>query len=195
MTALLEFPFPLPDRFLDALGYSRVVEAFESPAMCARLADLLRREGFAEAQPMPTGPRRYVMLNWESADDELAFTDGVHSGAGQLDHWLFLQVLHRPQVHGWLAEHQVDLGSSDAPATHALVVDADSGVAAARAAPSPNSASARASHRSPPSLVTCSAVKCARIDSPAGVGSTNHGAGLGSSLSGMAQSHIGAPPG
>jgi hypothetical protein len=37
---------------------------------------------------MPTGPRRYVMLNWESAGDELAFTDGVHSGAGQLDHWL-----------------------------------------------------------------------------------------------------------
>jgi hypothetical protein len=38
---------------------------------------------------------------------------------------LFLQVLHRPQVHGWLVEHQVDLGSSDAEATHALIVEGD----------------------------------------------------------------------
>ena len=59
----------------------------------------------------------------EPAGDELAFADGVHSGAGQLDHWRFLQVLHRPQVHGWLVEHQVDLDSSDAPATHAVIVD------------------------------------------------------------------------
>ena len=61
--------------------------------------------------------------------NELAFADGVHSGAGQLAHWLFLQVLHRSPVHGWLIEHQVDLGSSEASATHALVVDADSGAA------------------------------------------------------------------
>src|SRR5947209_14035348 len=32
-------------------------------------------------------------------------------------------------IVAWLVEHQVDLGSSDAPATHALVVDADSGAA------------------------------------------------------------------
>ena len=33
-------------------------------------------------------------------------------------------------IVAWLVEHQVDLGSSDAPATHALIVDADSGAAA-----------------------------------------------------------------
>ena len=32
-------------------------------------------------------------------------------------------------IGAWLVEHQVDLGSSDAPATHALIVDADSGAA------------------------------------------------------------------
>ena len=67
------------------------------------------------------------------------FADGVHSGAGQLRHWVWLDYLHGrtpgvpPPVLGpivaWLVEHQVDLGSSDAPATHALVVDADSGAA------------------------------------------------------------------
>ena len=67
------------------------------------------------------------------------FADGVHSGAGQLRHWVWLDYLHGrtpgvpPPVLGpivaWLVEHQVDLGSSDAPATHALIVDAESGTA------------------------------------------------------------------
>jgi hypothetical protein len=123
MPSLIPWPFPLPERFLDALGYARTVEAFESPAMRARVAELLRREGITEAQPTTTGPRRYVMLHWEPAGDELAWSDGAHSGAGQLDHWRFLQVLHRPRVHSWLVEHHIDLGSSEASGTHALVVD------------------------------------------------------------------------
>jgi hypothetical protein len=57
----------------------------------------------------------------------LAFADGVHSGAGQLGHWCFLDYLHGGRsfgpIYGWLVEHDVDLGSSEAPATHALVVD------------------------------------------------------------------------
>ena len=118
-----------------------MVEAFDSPAMRARLAELLRRQGIVDNEPAaPRGPRRYVALYWEPAGDELAFTDGVHSGAGQLNHWAWLDYLRgnftvrdaplagRP-IYGWLVEHQVGLGSSDAPATHALVVDADSGAA------------------------------------------------------------------
>ena len=140
MADLIRWPFPLPDRFLDQLGYVRTVEAFDSPAMRACLAEVLHRQGIAKPQPMPAGPRRYVALWWEPAGDELAFTDGVHSGAGQLNHWLWLDYLHGrtpsvpPPVLGpigaWLLEHQVDLGSTDAPATHALIVDADSGAAA-----------------------------------------------------------------
>ena len=82
MPALIPWPFPLPEGFLDQLGYPRVVEAFDSPAMRARLAELLRRQGLAEPQPMPTGPRRFVLLHWEPAGDELAWSDGAHSGAG-----------------------------------------------------------------------------------------------------------------
>ena len=82
MPALIPWPFPLPEGFLDQLGYPRVVEAFDSPAMRARLAELLRRQGIAEPQPMPTGPRRFVLLHWEPAGDELAWSDGAHSGAG-----------------------------------------------------------------------------------------------------------------
>jgi hypothetical protein len=134
MPDLIPWPFPLPEQFLDQLGYARTVEAFESPAMRAHITDLLRRQGITEPQPIPTGPRRYVMLYWEPAGDELAFADGVHSAAGQLHHWVWLDYLRgRGQfggpMYGWLVEHQVDLGSSDAPATHALLVDADSGSA------------------------------------------------------------------
>ena len=123
----------------DALGYPRVVEAFDSPAMRAHLAELLRRQGIDAGAAPPTGPRHFVALYWEPAGDELAFTDGVHSGAGQLQLWLWLDYLHGrtpgvpPPVLGpivaWLVEHQVDLGSSEASATHALVVDRQSGQA------------------------------------------------------------------
>jgi hypothetical protein len=45
MADLLPWPFPLPERVEEALGYPRVVEAFDSPAMRAHLAELLRRQG------------------------------------------------------------------------------------------------------------------------------------------------------
>ena len=32
-------------------------------------------------------------------------------------------------IVAWMLEHQVDLGSSDAPATHALIVEGDAGAA------------------------------------------------------------------
>ena len=123
MPALIPWPFPAPEGSLDQLGYARTVEAFDSPAMRARLAELLRRQGLVEPQPMPTGPRCFVLLHWESTGDELAWGDGVHSGVGQLDHWPWLDYRRRGPIHGWLVEHQVDLGSSEASATHALVVD------------------------------------------------------------------------
>src|ERR671937_526508 len=45
MPALIPWPFPLPEGFLDQLGYARTLEAFDSPAMRARLTELLRRQG------------------------------------------------------------------------------------------------------------------------------------------------------
>jgi hypothetical protein len=133
MSEVIPWPFPLPERFLDALGYARAVAAFESPAMRARVAELLRQQGVDSPMPPPTGPRRLVAVWWEPAGDELAFADGAHSGAGQLDHWPYLDYLHAHRhfgsTYGWLVEHQVDLGSSDGPATHAFIVDAESNTA------------------------------------------------------------------
>jgi hypothetical protein len=98
---------------------------------------MLRRTNISDEQIAATEhalatrqPRRFVSLWWESAGDELAFSDRVASGAGQLAHWPYLDYMHsRGQgfgpIYGWLVEHQVDLGSSEAPATHALVLDRD----------------------------------------------------------------------
>src|SRR5919197_6452748 len=49
MADLIRWPFALPGRFLDALGYPRVVEAFDSPAMRARLA-ARQASGFASVK-------------------------------------------------------------------------------------------------------------------------------------------------
>ncbi len=123
MHELMLWPFALPDQFLDNLGYGRVVQALDSPALRARVTELLRQQGIAGPQSPPPGPQRYVALWWESAGDELAWSDGAHSGAGQLDHWSWLDYMRRGAIYGWLVEYQVNLGSSDTVATHALVID------------------------------------------------------------------------
>src|SRR5919204_55599 len=103
MADLIRWPFPLPERFLDQLVYGRTVEAFERPAMRARLAELQRRQGLDAGAAPPTGPRRFVIFHWQPAGDELAFADGVHSGAGQLNPWAWLDYLHgrrhRPSIY------------------------------------------------------------------------------------------------
>ena len=103
--------------------------------MRARVAELLRQQGIPAEQLGPISPRRYLALWWEPAGDELAWSNGTHSGAGQLNHWTWLDYLHgtaasdaplvRGVIRGWLAEHQVDFGSGDAEATHALLIDTE----------------------------------------------------------------------
>jgi hypothetical protein len=133
MSEVIPWPFPLPEHFLDALGYARAVAAFESSAMRARVAELLRQQGVESPMAPPAGPRPWVTLYWEPAGDELAFADGAHSGAGQLQHWAWRDYLHGRShfgpIYGWLVEHEINLGSSDGSATHALVVDAESNIA------------------------------------------------------------------
>jgi hypothetical protein len=133
MTGLIPWPFPLPDRFVDSLGYERAAGPM---AMPESLRALLVRTNITEAQIAATErslaarrPRRFVLLYWQPSGDELAYEDGQGSGAGQLDHWRYLQYLHGRRgtalgvIHGWLVEHEVNLGSSEEPATHALIVD------------------------------------------------------------------------
>jgi hypothetical protein len=89
MTDPIPWPFPLPEEFLEQLDYPRVVGAFDSPAMRAQLAQLFRdqRIPIDLDEALPRGPRPFVALWWELAGDELAWSNGAHSGAGQLDHW------------------------------------------------------------------------------------------------------------
>ena len=127
------FPFDLPPDFLARLGYDRAISG--SLPFTDEVREQLRREygaeGLAafEASVAARRPRRWVALYWEPAGDELGWTDGQSSGAGQLDHWPYLDLVHRPQVRGWLIEHEIDLGNSEEPASHALVIDRETGQA------------------------------------------------------------------
>jgi hypothetical protein len=118
MPDLIPWPFPLPERFLEVLGYARAVSARfpVTDQLRAQIRHDFGDDGLAafEASLANRGPRRFVALFWEPAGDELGWTDGQSSGAGQLDHWLWLDYLHRRgqfagPIHGWLVEHQVDL--------------------------------------------------------------------------------------
>ena len=125
LAGLQPFPLDLPPDFLARLGYERAVGT--RMPLTDQMRDQLRREYGTEGLPAfeasvaARQPRRYVALFWEPAGDELGWTDGRSSGAGQLNHWLYLDLVHRPQVHAWLVEHAVDPGSSEASGTHALV--------------------------------------------------------------------------
>jgi len=126
------FPFTLPPAFLAQLGYERAAGPVVLPESTR---EMLRRTNISEAEIAATEqtlrarqPRRWVALYWQPAGDELAWDDGHGSGVGQLDHWFFLAFMHEPEpgrgnIYGWLTEHAVDLGSSEEPATHWLVVD------------------------------------------------------------------------
>src|SRR5438105_12738182 len=108
---------PLPPHFLTTLGYERAV---------AGSVQLARRFSQATGSPMPSfEPRRFVGLYWESGGDELGWSDGCSSGAGQLNHWPFLDWRHKTlsfleMDQGW------SLGSTDGPEDHWMVCDRES---------------------------------------------------------------------
>ena len=78
-------------------------------------ADFLRRLGYGHG-------RRLVGVYWQPAGDEAVFDDGVLSLAGA-DPWTYLELVRQPRVEAWLDEQQVNLGTSEEPATHWLLVD------------------------------------------------------------------------
>jgi hypothetical protein len=55
------------------------------------------------------------------------YDDGVSSACGMSDNWLYLGFIHRPPVQAWLDAHGVNLGNSDQPASHWLVIDSTTG--------------------------------------------------------------------
>lgn len=66
--------------------------------------------------------RRIVAVYWEPVGDEAAFTDGVHGLVGA-DPYVYWELTRQPAVRAWLWEHDINLGNSDQPATHWLLVD------------------------------------------------------------------------
>jgi hypothetical protein len=68
--------------------------------------------------------RRFVALFWEPCGDESCFDDGVSSACGLTDNWMFLALVRRPDVGGWLDANGIHLGNSEQPAPHWLVADA-----------------------------------------------------------------------
>jgi hypothetical protein len=68
-----------------------------------------------------------VALYWEPCGDEACYDNGVSSACGLCDNWLYLDFIHRPQVQAWLDANGVNLGNSDQPASHWLVIDSTTG--------------------------------------------------------------------
>ena len=77
--------------------------------------NFLRRLGYDHG-------RRLVGVYWQPAGDEAVFDDGAISLTGA-DPWTYLELVRQPRVEAWLDEHQVNLGNSEEPATHWLLVD------------------------------------------------------------------------
>ena len=82
--------------------------------------------GFLQAFGYQRG-RRFVALYWEPSGDEACYDDGVSDACGMSDNWLYLDFIHRPEVHRWLDEQGLNLGNSDEPAEHWLIADAVTG--------------------------------------------------------------------
>ena len=98
-------PFPLPPEFLHQLGYDRAVASFRPVH-----AD---NDGH---------PRRFAALWWDSEANQLGWSDGLRSGAGQLDGQAWLAWLHGGGFLGlvgaWLVEHEVRLDSASSGFPH-----------------------------------------------------------------------------
>jgi hypothetical protein len=82
--------------------------------------------GFLAAFGYP-GDRRFVALFWEPCGDEAGFDDGVSFACGSSNNWLYLDFIRRDGVRCWLDQHDLNLGNSDEPAQHWLIVDTETG--------------------------------------------------------------------
>jgi hypothetical protein len=68
-----------------------------------------------------TGPARFVAFSWTPYGDEAEYTDGRYAGTGHWDG--FLAYIQHPTIAPKL--RPFDFGSSEAEATHTLLLDRD----------------------------------------------------------------------
>jgi len=64
-----------------------------------------------------------IGMFWQGAGDELTVYDHARIWTGLHNHWAYLEVTRQPQVWHWLSEFLINLGSSQYPETHHLIVD------------------------------------------------------------------------
>src|SRR4051794_14143124 len=64
-----------------------------------------------------------VGLFWQDAGDELTIYDHASTWTGLHQHAVYREVIRQPQVRAWLNEFRINLGSSQYPETHHLIVD------------------------------------------------------------------------
>lgn len=65
-----------------------------------------------------------MALFWEPSGDEACFDDGVSYACGCCDNWLFLDLVRQSEVREWLDTNNINLGSSDEPASDWLIANA-----------------------------------------------------------------------
>jgi hypothetical protein len=68
--------------------------------------------------------QRLVAAFWEPAGDELTLRDDRWAWCGA-HHWPFLDWRRQPVVQQWLRINRINLGNSEEPATHWLLIDRD----------------------------------------------------------------------
>jgi hypothetical protein len=68
------------------------------------------------------GARRILAVSFELGVDEVAVTDGIDGLIG-VDRYVYWALTHQPKVVVWRTEHAIDLGNSEEPATHWLLID------------------------------------------------------------------------
>jgi hypothetical protein len=78
--------------------------------------------GFAE-QLGYQRDRRFVAAYWEPGGDEVTIRDDIFLACGMGDWYPWTQFFHQPRVSLWKLRNNINLGSSDEPATHWLIVD------------------------------------------------------------------------
>lgn len=62
------------------------------------------------------------LIGIHTAGGRCTITDGVHTLVGA-DHHVYDELMAQPQVQDWLWKHEIDLGSSEGPPTHWLLID------------------------------------------------------------------------
>lgn len=128
MSDLVELALPFDERLAAVFGYDeRVVSQMIAWAR-ENMAEELAKYPEVTFGGVPTEPRPAVLFYWTPFGDELCWEDGRSSVCGA-NHWAWLDWIRGPLVQFALVDAarelggQLELGTSETEAQHALVID------------------------------------------------------------------------